>query len=252
MTRIAAAILLTLLAGCGWAATGGAGAVTDPSGAWVLERGTGPGGEVVVPDAARFTLTFEGNQVGGQACNHYGGEYRLAGGAISLSAMSATEMACAPDVMAAEAAYHAALAAVTRIERDGETLTLRGEATELVFRLLPPVPDAALRGTRWTLDTLIRGDAATTVGGDAWLRLGADGRLAGSTGCRALRGAFVVSGDQIVPTDLAAEGECDAELAEQDALVVEVLESGAIVQVEGGRLTLSEPNGNGLSYVAAE
>ena len=225
----------------------------DLAGAWVLTRGEGPDGPIQVPDGWRVTLNFTGeDEFGGQACNFYGGTYNLgANGAVTLSAMSMTEMACEEPMMTVEAAYHAALTAVTHAARSGDELTLRGEGTELVFSLLPPVPDEALQGTRWRLESLIQGDAVSSVQGDAWLILEADGTMTGSTGCRDLSGRYTVSGDQLTWTDLRADGECSADLETQDRHVLGVLDQ-PIVAIEGNRLTLSRPDGTGLGYLAED
>jgi heat shock protein HslJ len=230
---------------------GPSAAAPDVSGAWVLRQGSGPDGEIVVPGDHRITLTFSGDEIGGQACNHYGGRYELgADGTFRLGVMSMTEMACAEPMMTVEAAYHAALGAVRAVAHDGDELILSGEGTELVFERLPPVPDAALQGTRWVLESLITGDAVSSVQGDAWLVLEPDGSMTGSTGCRQLSGRYVVNGDQLAWTDLRADGRCPARLEEQDRHVIEVLEQ-PIVAVDGDGLTLMLPNGEGLGFRSA-
>ncbi len=162
-----------------------------------------------------------------------------------------TEMACSEPMMTVEAAYHAALNEVRAVARDGEVLTLSGDRTELVFERLPPVSDAALQGTRWVLKSLIVGDAVSSIQGEAWLVLGPDGRMTGSTGYRDLSGRYVVNGDQLAWTDLRANGECGARLALQDRAVLSVLEQ-PIVAVDGDVLTLMLPNGEGLEFRAAD
>jgi heat shock protein HslJ len=227
-------------------------AAPDLGGAWVLRQGSGPDGEIVVPGDYRITLSFTGDEIGGQACNHYGGRYELsADGTLRLGAMSTTEMACAEPMMTVEAGYHAALGKVRAVARDGDVLTLSGEGTELVFELVPPVPDAALQGTRWVLESLIMGGAVSSVQGDAWLVLEPDGSMTGSSGCRELWGRYVVNGDQLAWTDLRADGECGARLEAQDRTVLSVLEQ-PIVAVDGDRLTLMLPNGEGLGYRSAD
>jgi hypothetical protein len=139
-------------------------------------------------------------------------------------------------MMTVESTYHAALMAVTRAARIGDELTMRGDGAELVYSLLPPLPDEALQGTRWMLESLILGDAVSSVQGDAWL---------------ILSGRYVVSGDQLRWTDLRAEGACSADLEQQDRLVVGVLEQ-PIVTIEGSHLTLSRPDGTGLGYLAPD
>jgi heat shock protein HslJ len=258
--RTVIVVLVALLTACARFAPGADGSASpepsagapDLAGAWVLRQGRGSDGEIVVPDDYRITLIFTGDEIGGQACNHYGGDYQLsADGTLRLGVMSMTEMACAEPMMTAEAAYHAALNEVRSVARAGDVLTLSGEGTELVFELLPPVPDAALQGTRWVLESLVSGDAVSSVQGDAWLVLEPDGTMTGSTGCRDLSGRYVVRGDQVAWTDLRADGECGARLEQQDRAVLGVLEQ-PIVTVEGDRLTLMLPNGEGLAFRAAE
>jgi heat shock protein HslJ len=263
MRATAAILFVLLLAACARFAPGAGGSASptpgggrpDVIGAWVMTTGTADGEPISVPDNYRVTLTFtDDDEVGGQACNHYGGTYDLRDdGTISFSAMSMTEMACEEPMMTVEAAYHAALAAVTRAERSGDVLTLSGDGAELVFELLPPVPDAALQNTRWSLESLISGDAVSSVIDGGWLKLNADGTLGGSTGCRDFDGSYVVTGDTVAITDLSTTDQaCEADLEAQDRHVIEVIEGGFMVAIDGDRLTLTLVDGNGLDYRAVE
>jgi heat shock protein HslJ len=264
MKATAASLAILLLAGCARLSPGAGGSATpEPStpgttdvvGAWVLVQGTHDGTAIDVPGDWRVTLNLsDGGEAGGQACNHYGGTYQLDGSRIGFSAMSMTEMACEEPMMTVEAAYHAALAAINEVERSGDRLTLlvAGEKTELVYDLLPPVPDAALEDTAWVLESLILGDAVSSVQGEPTLRLNADGTLSGSTGCRDFSGEYVVRGDRVMATTLAATGQpCDGLLAEQDGFVLEIIGDGFGVAIDGNALTLSDPDGRGLDYRAA-
>jgi heat shock protein HslJ len=262
MKATAATLAVLLLAGCARLSPGAGGSATpEPSapvtpdvvGAWVLAHGTHDGAAIEVPDDWRVTLNFsDDGEVGGQACNHYGGTYDLDGSRIGFSAMSMTEMACEEPMMSVEAAYHAALAAITEVERDGDRLTLSGDTADLVFELVPPVPDAALQGTAWVLESLIQGDAVSSVQGEPTLTLNPDGTLVGSTGCRDFSGEYVVVGDEVEVTSLATTDQaCAAELEAQDTFVLEVIEGGFTVSVEGNGLTLGKADSTGLDYRAA-
>lgn len=82
-----------------------------------------------------------------------------------------------------------------------------GPATTLRFGPVTPVDSEDLVGTTYTLDTLITGMSASTVGEEpATLVLLADGTLQASTGCRSLSGTWQVVGDEVVVPELAAEG----------------------------------------------
>jgi heat shock protein HslJ len=192
---------------------------------------------VPIVEGYRITLTLEEDGVGGTAaCNLYGGDVEIDGGDWRLGELSWTERGCEPDVMASEQAYLAALTAVDSVARDGEQLVLSGSGAELRFDELPPVPTAELVSTVWELDTLIEGDAASSVLGDqATLELRGDGTLEGSTGCRTLTGTYVVSGDEVVATSLAADA---------------VIGDGFRAAIDGGRLTLTSEGDLGLGYRA--
>lgn len=251
--HIGPVLLVALLAAC----TAVSGASTAPGnasagGAWVLISGNGPGGEIKIFDDHRVTLTIQGGEVGGtSACNHYGGTIAFSGNAVRIGQIGGTEMACEPDVMETESAYAAALMAVTRWGRDGDQLRLTGDGVDLRFALLPPVPDEEIIGTTWILDSLIQGEAASSVQGEAFLMLTADGKFTGMTGCRELQGGYIVRGDEIDFVEMAAQGDCPAELQAQDSFVIDVLGDGFSATIVGGSLTLSDNAGQGLVYRAA-
>jgi heat shock protein HslJ len=153
--------------------------------------------------------------------------------------------------METEADFAAALPSVTHWGRDGDELRLTGDGVDLRFGLLPPVPDEEIVGTSWILESLVHGDAVSSTQGEATLVLAADGSFVGSTGCRELRGRYIIHGDLIDFVDLAAGGACPAELQQQDSFVIDVLEGGFSARVDGGSLSLTDHAGQGLGYRAA-
>jgi len=227
---------------------------TDPQGAWVLVSATRDGAAIPIVEGARITLTIEDATYGGTAaCNSYSATFDAAAQQLRFDNLAQTDMGCAPDVMASEQAYLAALVKVEDLARDGDQLTLSGPGVQLSFTALPPVPTAALVGTVWELDTLLDGDSASSVQGAlATLVLHEDGTLTGSTGCRALRGTWTIAGDQVLFPDFSTDHDCPADLAAQDGHVVEVLGDGFQVAIEGDRLTITSRGNLGLSYRAAE
>jgi heat shock protein HslJ len=228
--------------------------VTTPGssieGAWELEGGFIDGRPISIVDGYPITLTIEDGTLSGRAaCNGYGGTYTLASGRLTLGDLAWTEMACMPtDVMTSEADYLAALIRVDTVEM-GSSLSLTGDDAELVFAALDPVPVSDLVGTVWVLDSLIQGDAVSSVGGErATLELFTDGSLIGSTGCRSLRGEYVVSGATVSFTTFGADGECPVDLKDQDSLVVTVLGDGFSVSIDGDTLTVTSMGNEGLIY----
>jgi len=229
---------------------GGQGA--DPTAiAWELVSGSVDGAEIPIVDAHPITLSFTDDTAGGTAaCNDYGATYAISGSEIAFSELGGTEMACIPEtVMESETVYHEALPRVEAFSMTDDELTLTGEKVTLLFVSLPPVPTSELTGTVWVLDTLVQGDAVTSATGErATLELFTDGSMLSSTGCRTLDGNYMVSGAEVVMTDMTAHGECTAELEGQDNHVVTVLGDGFRVTIDGETLRITASGGQGLTY----
>lgn len=250
-------LVAILIAACGIAndpaPSPSAAGMVEANGEWELVRGTNDGVAIPLVPGAAITLSVDGSQISGaSACNQYGGEIVVADGQVRFGPMFMTEMACDEPVMASESAYLAALGKVTSAAIDGDRLTLSGPGVELVYERLAPPPTAELIGTTWVLDSLITGDAVSSVMGDpATLRLGEDGGAEGSTGCRPFGGRYEVRDGQLILTELGVPDlPCDASVAAQDDHVVTVLGSGPRAAVDGARLTLMGTPGLGLGYLA--
>ncbi|MDP3983996.1 MAG: META domain-containing protein [Acidimicrobiia bacterium] len=222
-------------------------AVNGPVGDWQLVEGKVNGTSVPVGDGFRITLLLDGSTVGGvAACNSYGGEFVADDEFIEISALSQTEMACAEPAMTAESLFLSGLMAVDSYEMTGSELSLSGPEVDLTFAPIPPITTAPLYDQRWVLEGLIEGDVVSSVQGEGFLLLAENGTLTGSTGCRSLNGDFIISADELIATNLEADGNCPAGMAQQDSHVISVIEGGFTPAVEEDRLTLSTPEGIGL------
>ena len=243
-------MLMLLLSGCSLLS---GGATTSLDGEWLLQAGTNQGAAIPLVAGSRVTLKVDGTQVGGSAaCNTYGGTIQVNGSTVAINALSMTEMACLDDrLMTLEAAYLAALPRATSVARSGNSLLLTGPQLELRFTLVPPVANANLAGTTWILDSLITGEAvSSTVGERVTLQLGADGRLAASTGCRDVTGSYTITEGQVLVTlDPYDTIGCAAEVGAQDAHILGVLSGGFGITIDADRLTLMAGD-EGIGYRA--
>jgi heat shock protein HslJ len=115
---------------------------------------------------------------------------------------------------------------------------------------LPPLDAADLAGS-WRITAVGRPGEETPAEGRPVVRFSADGSMTGSTGCRDLNGQFVLRGDEVLMTELAADGECGAELGDQDGLIVEVLGDGFTVDLSGGADT-ARFDSRGGTYLLAQ
>jgi heat shock protein HslJ len=252
--QIGTLLLALAMAGCG-AMPPGTGVESQLDGEWRMTGGVHGGDPLPLPADAPITLTIaDGEASGRAACNHYSGAVTVEGDRLGIGAMSTTEMGCDPDVMEAESRYIAALADVAGWERSGNVLTLSGEAVELTYALVPPMEDAGLVDTLWTLDGLIDGEAvsSTVAGADsATLELRDDGSLSGTTGCRTFDGRYELDGATATVGDLVNDDRACPDVAGQDEHVLAVIGAGWSYEIAGNRLTLSAGD-LGLTYIAAE
>jgi heat shock protein HslJ len=245
-------------------ALSGCGGITSPAistpldGDWQLERGLVDGEALRPPETNRVTLSIGDGEVRGiSACNSYGGELDIDGDRLSFSQLWVTEMACSPpEIMELEMSYLTALQRVDQASGE-DVLVLSGPDVELRYVEVPQVPTSELVGSSWVLDGLVSGtgpdaSVSSVVGEAATLLLTEDGALRGSTGCRKLSGRYTIAGDEVVATELAAEGDCPSEVRAQDSHVVSVIGDGFRVDIEGRRLTVTSRDGAEFVYVADE
>ena len=240
-------LLVLAMSACDGNAESSVSPPTDtPDGDWVMIEGmdTVPGFPI--------TLSIDGAAASGRAaCNSYFGTVSVAGTTVSFAEMGQTLMGCEPAVQEAETTFLTALMTVDGFTRNGDRLTLFGPGVDLRFDQVVPTPTSDLVGTDWVLDTLIEGNAASSVSGDpATLLLQSDGTLTASTGCRTLTGRWIDNAGVIVVPELSADGQCSDELSKQDSLVVTVIGDEFRAEVNGDTLTLTSMGGDGLGYRA--
>ncbi len=114
-------------------------------------------------------------------------------------------------------------------------------------------PDQPVASTRWVVTTLLQGDLASSVPTDAseaFLVIGADGSVSGSTGCRELSGTATVAAERPSgSTTWRHRGAVPAQAggaAELDEAVMRVLAGDVTYAVDGPTLTLKNTDAYGL------
>jgi heat shock protein HslJ len=222
------------------------------TGTWQMFAGEVDGVPIPLVDSHPITFTVTEDGFGGSAgCNQYGIVLPLPDDG-SFPEIGMTAMLCEDQrVMASENAFSSGLWRVDEIALEDETLVLRGAGVDLRFHALDPVPTADLLGTVWVLDGLALGDSVSSVAGErATIEFFSDGSVLGSTGCREFSGTYVVSGGEVFITSLRMEGECPADLSEQDSTVVSALEGGIRVAIDGDTMTTWTAGDQGLIYRA--
>jgi heat shock protein HslJ len=245
------ALLAILLAAC---AAAGPTATLEGR-AFLSTSVTDGGAERPLVAGTQIRLGFADGRISASAgCNTMGGVYRVDGGALVLpDGLATTEMGCDPPRHAQDDWLSAFLAARPALRLADSELALEGGGT--VIRLLDREvadPDLPLVGTLWTIDSIITGDAVSSVpaGAVATIRLLGDGRAEIQTGCNT-GGARVEIGEgtlrfaDIVVTEMACAGAA----GQLEQAVFAVLQPGAVVsyRIEARSLTLmAGANGLGL------
>lgn len=249
-TGLALVALLTAASGCATLAPTLAGraflsvAVTDGGVAWPLVAGT------------RIRLDFRATDMGASAgCNSIGGTYRIENGRLIFEGGSMTEMGCDPDRDAQDQWLIQLLASKPALRLTGDELVL--ESGSIVVRLLDRKvvePDVALVGPTWTVESIINGDAVSSVpnGATATLVFNGDGTMTINAGCNQGGASWKAVGTGIEVSDLVlTKKACEAPGGQLESAVVGVLRVGSIAAAIDSNLLTLQAGAQGLQLRAS-
>ncbi|MEU4216880.1 META domain-containing protein [Actinoplanes sp. NPDC026623] len=202
----------------------------------------------------RLRLGFEPGGVTAEAgCNHLTGTAAVDGDRLVVSDVGGTMMACSPELMDQDAWLTAFLQERPRWQLDGDLLVLSTATTRLrLIDIRAAEPDRPLAGPRWSVQSLIDGEAAASVpaGAEAHLTF-RDGRVTGSAGCTEIAGPAAVGDDSITFSRLTTRARtCAPEFEALDRTVLGLLRGELSYRVTGDRLTLTRADGGGLDLRA--
>ena len=211
-------------------------------------------------DGTRITLNFfaDGHRLGAQAgCNQMGGPASFQGGRLVVSDMATTEMGCDPPRHAQDEWLARFLTSKPSWARGGATLTLDNGTVRIGLEDREVAnPDRPLRGTKWVVDTLVEGDAASSVpaGVEAYLTVEEGKSFRGNTGCNGMGGnsdvheaRSTITFSEVITTKMA----CDDDRMRVERAVLATLEGDVRYQVDADVLRLDGPGGHGLRLRAA-
>ncbi len=192
---------------------------------------------------------------GWTTCNSYGASVIVGSGSIAFGDLFATEAACAdPDLMQRESTVLAIIAGASRFVFADAELTISGDEGSITFEMPLPVVDVVLDDTLWTLDTLINGEAASSVLSTTRPTMTIDttsGSIRGTTGCNDYFGEIRVEDTVVAITGLGwTEIGCERPVMRQEAAILEVLQTAESLTIEGDTLTLLGAEGRALVFRA--
>jgi heat shock protein HslJ len=243
-------LLCLLVAGCGDEA--GAGGSDTLRGRTFLSTAVSEdGAPKPLAGGTRISLWFadDGRLVANAGCNTLQSPVDTGDGRLGLEDLATTEMGCDAARHAQDEWFAKLLAAKPSWRLSADTLTLEsGGTTITLLDKKAAQPDLPLTGTRWTLDTIVQGEVASSTAGSeqAYLVL-SDGKVQGSTGCNGMGGTATVAGGTVTFGPIGTTRKaCPGPLTEVERAVLAVLDGTVSADVDGDRLTLKHPGGRAL------
>lgn len=228
---------------------------------WVLASLDEAMGAAFDPATTPVTINFvdDGSVSGVAGCNNFFGGYTDEGATIAFTPFGSTRKMCDEAAMAVESAIFGALQGSVEYAIDGSTLTMTTATGVLVFEAAEveakegeaaeaaPAADALpLVDTTWTLQSFdesmgVTFDPAVT---EVTAIFGADGSLAGGSGCNRYFGGYTLDGTIVTFDTLGGT----MMMCEEGAMAVEqaflaALQGSAEAQIEGSTLRLITESG---------
>jgi len=130
-----------------------------------------------------------------------GGRYKVNDGVLTVTNLATTEIGCEAARAAQDKWLGDLFTAGPEIVSGDKSITLKSGATVVKFTDKKIVrPDVPLAGTRWSVETVITGDTATSSSTSAWIAFRNDGLFTASNGCGQIAGTATSSGSTITFT----------------------------------------------------
>ena len=250
--RVVLAALGLVLVACGSLA--GSGGTTDLRGRTFLSTAvTENGRPKSLVQGTRILVNFsaDGTKIGANAgCNHMGGDARVENGRLIVGDMASTLMGCDGGRNEQDAWVAKLLTERPTIVISGAELVITSVTAEirLVDRKVAD-PDRPLTGTLWTVETLIDGNAASSIpiGAVAHFTINPDGAFRGNTGCNQMGGTAVVTSTAIRFSGVfTTKMACEPDRMRLEQAVLDVLRDEVTCRIDADSLRLSHPSGRGL------
>jgi heat shock protein HslJ len=215
---------------------------------YVAAKVTDGGQDRPLVAGTKLRLSFSATDIGASAgCNHMGGTYRIDGGRLIVGNLGTTDMGCDPDLMAQDQWLSELLGAGPTVDLLVNNLVLEAGSVSITFvdREVAE-PDAKLVGPTWTVESIITGDAVSSVPAEpiATLVFKDDGTLEVNAGCNRGSGTWAtVSGGIEVGPLMLTKMACEKDAANLESAVLGVLEAGTIsAEIDSSLMTLMAGN----------
>ncbi|MET0284574.1 MAG: META domain-containing protein [Polyangiales bacterium] len=237
--HVKAAILVTLLAGCG--------AESLPLAGRQFLLSSSEGFTPVSGTTVR--LGFQDRELNVSAgCNGMFGDYTLRDGVLDVAGLGSTLKGCAADLAAQDQRLAEFITSKPSLSLLDNQLTLAGGGTTLVFLDREVAdPDRPLVATQWEIDTLIKGDFASSGRDMPEPRIvfAQDGTFNVFGPCNTAGGRYGVQGSRITLSEVSVdEAACAGSQGMIEAHLWSVFKDGAALSFEIEASTIRIMNGD--------
>ncbi|MFE5541641.1 META domain-containing protein [Streptomyces sp. NPDC056492] len=252
--------LLTLAAATACADGGPRGTLPahGSAGTWFVQSLTTGGKTVTAPAVARVHLPPSGSEqaTGNYGCNGFTAKVTYEGAsAITVKPGSTTAMACENTEF--ETVFAELFTGRLTADRQANALTLKtADGSTIAMSAEPPAPDAPLTATAWTVTSLVSGQSAESLpagaAGKAVFTIAPDGSASGSLGCNRFSAKASVEGPKVSFGPLTSTRmACEGPVGELERKLTGLFAASPLTwSVKGGNLTLTAPDGTGLTATA--
>lgn len=210
---------------------------------WLSTGVTEDGADRPLVDGTRIRLRFLDGELGASAgCNTMGGTYRIDEDTLIFEGGAMTEMGCDEERHAQDDWLFEFLGSRPTVAQAEDKLTLTSGTTVLSLQDSEVAePDLPLVGTTWTVDSILSGDAASSVpdGVVAGLVFTPDGMAEVSTGCNAGVGRYEVDDGMLRIRGVGmTQAGCDEATGQVEAAMLALLNVDLAYTIDAGSLTL--------------
>jgi heat shock protein HslJ len=165
-----------------------------------------------------------------------------------------TEMACDEPLMQQDTWFADILTSKPTVLQSDATITMTSGDTVIIFTNEEVVvPDASLTGTRWQLDSIIAGDAASSIpdGVKSNIVFGNDGNVAVASGCNNGGGSYTASKDTLTFGPIASTlMMCPPPASDVEGDVLGLLQGEVSYSIDGNTLVLTAQKVTGSGATA--
>lgn len=255
-------LALLSLAACGTESGSGAGG--DGGGSvttdlpitgvhWSVDSVTVDGKKSAAPADAYVELTTKGRARGNNGCNHFGADVTVSGDTVTVGRGEMTQIGCPEDIQGFENALWAAFSGTLKAKLTDGKLTLTTEKGDAIA--LTAERPSSLVGTKWTVNSLISGETASSLPAGteekAHLTFAKDGSVSGNLGCNRFTSTAKVSGSSITFGNIASTRKlCPGPEMNVEREMLKVLDGTVTYELKHRSLTLTAANSKGLSATA--